>query len=234
MIKSSIYENKNVESIKYTLYTIGFGILKLFSPFIPHITEEIYDDFYKQFEKNASIHISDWPEPELVDKEAETTGESVKIYISQVRSWKSEKGIALNAPINATTTYASKGLISRYKKCESIIKNTLKYPDSHKFIAGKPDIDEKITKITPIFSKIGPVFKKDGKNLVKWINENQDEIIKKIEHKDDITLSEISVLNSNKKDGLIKEGFIQVQKEIKVKGKKDSTILPFNNFYLEL
>ena len=50
MIKSSIYEKENVDSIKYTLYTIGLGTLKLFASFIPHITEEIYLDLYKQFE----------------------------------------------------------------------------------------------------------------------------------------------------------------------------------------
>jgi len=234
MIKSSIYENKNIESINYTLYTVGFGILKLFSPFIPHITEEIYSDCYKKFEGIASIHISDWPEPVLVDKDGEAVGESVKKYISLVRSWKSEKGIALNAPINSTATYASKDLISKYKKCEFIIKSTLKYPDSHKFIDGKPDIKEKITRVIPVYSKIGPTFKKDGKNLINWINENQGEIIEKIKQKGDISLSDISVLNSNKKDGIIKEGFVDIQKEIKVKGKKDSIILTFDKFYLEL
>ena len=234
MIKSSIYENKNVESIRYTLYIIGLGILKLFAPFIPHITEEIYFNFYKKFEGKESIHILDWPEPVLIDRETESAGESVKNYISQVRSWKSEKGIALNAPLKTTATYASKDLISKYKKSESIIKTTLKYPDSHKFIAGKPDIIEKITKIIPVYSKIGPVFKKDGNKLIKWIDESQDIIIKKIEEEGDIILSDIPVLDSNKKDRILKGGYIQIQKEIKVKGKKDSTILFFDDFYLEL
>ncbi|UCF50505.1 MAG: valine--tRNA ligase [Thermoplasmatales archaeon] len=234
MIKSSIYENKNIESIKYTLYTIGLGILKLFSPFIPHITEEIYYNYYKQFEDKSSIHISDWPEPVIIDKDAEETGESVKKYISIVRSWKSERGIALNAPLNSTATYASKDRISHYKKCESIIKKTLKYPDSHKFIAGKPDIKEKIIKIIPVYSKIGPVLKEDGKKLVKWINENQNEVIKQIEEKGDLTLSEISTLNTDNKESIIKAGYIQIQKDTQVKGKKDSKILTFDNFYLEL
>jgi len=234
MIKSSIYQNQNVESIRYTLYTIGLGTLKLFAPFIPHITEEIYSNFYKQFEGKVSIHILNWPKSVFIDKEIENAGESVKNYISQVRSWKSEKGIALNAPLVTTATYASKDLISKYKKNESIIKTTLKYPDSHKFIAGKPDITEEITKIVPVYSKIGPVFKKDGKKLIKWINESQDIIIKKIKEKGDIALSEIPILDSVKKDGLIKEGYIQTKKDIKVKDKKDSTILFFDDFYLEL
>ena len=234
MIKTSIYENKNIESIKYTLYTLGLGTLKLFAPFYPHLTEEIYSNFYKQFEGVKSIHVSDWPEPVLVDKEKEIAGESVKNYISQVRSWKSEQGIALNAPINTTATYASKDLILEFKQNESIIKSTLKYPKSHEFKPGKPDIEEKITKVVPVYSKIGPTFKKDGKKLVKWINESQDEIIKKIDKDGDITLSDIPILSSNQKEGLIKEGYIQVVKDTKVKGKKDSTILSFDDFYLEL
>ena len=233
MIKSSIYEEKDVGSIKFTLYTIGLGILKLFSPFIPHITDEIYTETYKQNEKVESIHISDWPEPVIIDNDSEKIGETVKNYISQVRSWKSEKGIALNATLNSTATYASKDFISKMKKCEFVIKNTLKYPDSHKFIEGKPDIQEKIIKISPVYSKIGPTFKKDGKNIVKWINENQDELIEKIEQKGDILLTEIPVINSDKKEGILKEGFIQIEKEVKIKGKKDSSIKSFEDFYLE-
>ena len=83
-------------------------------------------------------------------------------------------------------------------------------------------------------SKIGPTFKKDGKKIVSWINNNQEEIIKKIEKTGDITISEIPNISFDKKDGLLKQGFIEIQKEIKVKGKKDSDILSFNDFYLEI
>jgi len=107
MIKSSIYEEKNVESIQYTLYTVGLGLLKLFAPFIPFITEEIYQNQYKDSKGDNTIHVSAWPEPILVDEEKENTGELVKNYISQVRSWKSEQGIALNVSINTSATYAS-------------------------------------------------------------------------------------------------------------------------------
>ncbi len=234
MIKGSIYENKNLDSIRYTLYTIGLGTLKLFATFIPHITEEIYTNYYQQFEKDKSIHVSAWPEPELVDNETEKAGESVKDYISQVRSWKSEQGIALNAPIDAIATYSSKDLSIRFKHNETIIKSTLKFPDSHEFIPRKPEIEEKIVKILPVYSKIGPAFKKDGKKFAQWINDNQDDIISKLEEKGDIILSEVPVIESKEKDGLLQEGFIRVERDIKVKGKKDSTILSFDKFYLEL
>jgi len=234
MIKGSIYENKNMDSIKYTLYTIGLGTLKLFAAFIPYITEEIYTNYYQQFEKDKSIHVSAWPEPELVDKETEKSGESVKKYISQVRSWKSEQGMALNAQFNSSATYASKDIISKIESSGSIIKSTLKYPEDHEFIPGKPDVEEKITEINPVYAKIGPAFKNDAKKLIKWIKENQEEIIKKIEEVGDFFIADIPVMDSDLKKGLSREGYIQVKKERKVKGKKDSTILSFDWFYLEL
>ena len=140
----------------------------------------------------------------------------------------------MNAPINTNITYASRDLISKLKPNKQIIKTTLKYPDTHEFIAGKPDIEEKITKISPVYSKIGPTFKQNGKKLVDWISKNQEEIIKKIEEKGDLQISEIPILKSSLKQGLIKEGYIQVQKDFKVKGKKDSTIISFDGFYLEI
>ncbi|MEE9440934.1 MAG: class I tRNA ligase family protein, partial [Candidatus Thermoplasmatota archaeon] len=234
MIKSSIYEEKNVESIQYTLYTVGLGLLKLFAPFIPFITEEIYQNQYKDSKGDNSIHVSAWPEPILVDEEKENTGELVKNYISQIRSWKSEQGIALNASINTSVTYASKETISKLKASESIITSTLKYPKNHSFIAGKPDIEEKIVSVLPVYSKLGPKFTNESKKITKWVHDKQAEIIKKIEEVGDIFISDIPSVQSSFKEGLLKNGYIQVKKETVVKGKKNCIILPFDGFYLEI
>ena len=233
MIKSSIYSKSNEESIRYTLYEIGLGIIKLFAPFFPHLTEEIYHEIYKKFEKDASIHISKWPEEILINKEVETVGESVKNYISQIRSWKSEKGIALNAPINAISTYANKDYIKNLQNSKSVILSTLKLPSDHRFIEGKPEIQEQITSIQPNYSKIGPYLKNDSKKLIDWILKNQKDIIEKIETKGDIKLSEIPVINIKTSENLVKDDFIKLKKEAKIKGKKDISITKFDKFYLE-
>jgi len=235
MAKSSIYKNENVESISYTLYTLGLGILKLFAPFFPHITEELYQEHFKQFEKDKSIHIASWPGEILVDEEAEDAGEITKNYIAQVRSIKSEHGIALNAPLKSFATYSTSDRISKIKGSSSIIRSTLNLPKDHKFIEGKPEIQEKITGIAPVYSKIGPLFKNESKKINQWIKEHQDELIKKIEDNGDIKWSDISPANSEKpEEMLVENGFIQVKKETKVKGKKDRSILKFDDFYLEI
>jgi valyl-tRNA synthetase len=38
-----------------------FNILKLISPILPHISEEIYQNYYKKFEKEISIHNFSYP-----------------------------------------------------------------------------------------------------------------------------------------------------------------------------
>jgi valyl-tRNA synthetase len=234
MVKDAIYREENIESIKYTLYTIGLGLLKVFAPFFPHITEELYQNHYKKHETHCSIHSSPWPEPARVDRVKEQAGETVKNYIAQVRSFKSKQGKALNVPINATATYASKNIISQLKPSGSIIKSTLKYPDSHRFIEGKPDIEETITEVIPVHAKLGPLFKKDSKKIVQWITDHQNDIIKHILNKGDISLSDLPVVDSKVKEGLIEKGYIQIKKETRVKGKKDVTIIPFTRFYIEV
>jgi valyl-tRNA synthetase len=233
MIKTSINENHNTDSIRYTLYTLGLGTLKLFAVFFPHLTEEIYNNFYKKHEGDKSIHLSSWPEPIITDDKAIKIGENIKNYISQVRNWKSEQGIALNAPVKVLATYAAKDYINSIKKSDFIIKSTLKYPDDHKFLSGKPEVEEKITKVKPVFSKIGPNLKSDGKKLINWLKQNNKDVIKKIESKGDILLSEIPEIKTKSEEKLLKDGYIEVEKEINVKG-KDSHILSFDGFYLEI
>jgi valyl-tRNA synthetase len=233
MVKSSIYEEKDTESINFTLYTLGLGVLKLFAVFFPHITEEIYENFYKEFEKDKSIHLSSWPEPILEDKRAEKAGEIVKNYISQVRAYKSEHGIALNAGLDSTATYASKDFISKIKANKSIIKSTLKYPDDHQFIVGKPDVEEKIVEISPIYAKIGPELKSDAKKLVSWINKNKEKIIHAIEKDGDINFADIPVLEVKNDQKLLNNGYIKIKKDVTIKG-KDSSVVSFDKFFIEI
>jgi valyl-tRNA synthetase len=62
IVKKRIYEGKKgKESAQYTLYISLLTILKLISPIMPFITEEIYQQHFKKVEKDKSIHISEWP-----------------------------------------------------------------------------------------------------------------------------------------------------------------------------
>ncbi len=234
MAKSSIYEKKNLASTLFTIYTIGLGLIKLFSPFIPHITEEIYQNFYKNNEKCESIHLSSWPEVVLKDEEAYETGETVKSYIAEIRAFKSEQGIALNATLSSSASYGPKKIISQLKDQEEIIKATLKLPKDHLFIIGKPDIAESITKIEPVYAKLGPLFKKDSQTIANYIKNHQQELISIINETGDLKWKDIPpAANPDQNQSILNNNFIRLEKKVMISGSnRNETLINFGSLYL--
>ncbi len=234
MIKASVYEQPNKSSIPHTLYTIGLGILKLFAPLYPHITEELYQTIYQPYEKTPSIHLTTWPEPNYKNPEQEHRGELIKNYISLARNLKSEQGIALNAPFNVHATYAPQEDITYLETHKNIIISTLNYPQKHKFIAGTPDITEIIQKIEPNYATIGPRFKKQSKAIITWIQQNQGQLISLIETKKDIKWSDIPPADLNDSESLIKNNYLKIQKTMSLKGDQHTTVIKLDKYYLDI
>lgn len=125
MVKHRLYRNKNKKAAQHTLYKTLLTVLKLLSPVIPHITEEIYQLYFKKYEKDVSIHVSPWPKVEkLIDKKSEEAGELAKVVISALRQFKSSRKLPLNAEIKKIVL--DKKLKSKIKAVENDIKGTMK------------------------------------------------------------------------------------------------------------
>ena len=235
MVKAYIFKNKETESVQYTLYTLGLGILQLFAPFFPHITEELYQQLFKESDGSKSIHISAWPTPTLIDEPAREAGEQVKNYIAAVRAYKSEKGMPLNAPLSSTATYAPDNITSALKENTFVITTTLNLPENHEFIIGKPEIKEKIIEITPVYAVLGPLLKQDAKSLVTHIKTHQDELIKIVEETGDLSWDAFPDISAPENStSLIKDNIIMIKKEPHIVGKNDKTIVQIDDIYLEI
>jgi valyl-tRNA synthetase len=89
------------ESGQYVLYRTLLDTLKLFAPFMPYITEEVYQLFYKKSEKQESIHLTSWPSAteKYQNKEIEEVGDRLIEVISLVRKVKSENSVSLKEPV---------------------------------------------------------------------------------------------------------------------------------------
>ncbi len=63
IIKYRFYQGNSHEkdSACYTLYHSFLKLLKLYAPFTPFITEELYHVYFKKKEGNKSIHLESWP-----------------------------------------------------------------------------------------------------------------------------------------------------------------------------
>ncbi len=103
IIKKRIYQGKKDEklSAKYTLYQSFLIILKLIAPIMPFITEEIYQENYKKFEKEKSIHLTKWPG---FDSKLKETKELDKFFLilSKIRQEKTNNKKSMNSEIILT------------------------------------------------------------------------------------------------------------------------------------
>jgi len=96
-------DNKNDTSrkaVKYTLYNLLLNIIKLFSPFAPHISEEIYQIYFPQ--PDRFIVNSEWPTSvdEWDDKKAEERVKMLNDIISAIREFKSKNKLSMKAELS--------------------------------------------------------------------------------------------------------------------------------------
>jgi valyl-tRNA synthetase len=104
MAKRRLYDETSEErnGAVYTLRLALESILKLFAPFLPYVTEEIYGHLYAADETFSSIHQSSWPVANhvLVDQNAEDIGSTLVQIATAVRRYKSMEGLSLGAELS--------------------------------------------------------------------------------------------------------------------------------------
>jgi valyl-tRNA synthetase len=85
---------------RFALYHVLLTVVKLFAPFLPHVTERIYGALFAS-PNQPSIHTAPWPEPDpgLEDEEAERTGATLVGIGTAVRRYKSEHSLSLGSPL---------------------------------------------------------------------------------------------------------------------------------------
>lgn len=105
IIKSRLYEPElhgfaERQSGQYALYYTLLNILKMYAIYVPHITDYIYSEFFKQHEKVLSIHLLKWEKPEKLDKNLLDFGETLKAAIFEMRKFKSENNLSMRAEMD--------------------------------------------------------------------------------------------------------------------------------------
>lgn len=92
---------RSAEAAKWTLHHGLLAILKLFAPYIPHITEEIYALHFRALEGAESIHKTRLPEadPTAKDEEAEAAGDLLCDLVGLVRGFKTRGGWSIALPV---------------------------------------------------------------------------------------------------------------------------------------
>jgi valyl-tRNA synthetase len=167
LVKHRAYSDKD-GGARYVLYTVGLGLLKVFSMVLPFVAEDAYQLWFKRHEKPISIHVSEWPEMPQRDEEAERKGEAVKSVVAAIRAWKSSQGISLNEEV-ARIELVGASARNTFEGSEDDIQNTLKAKELA--VMDSVQLREIVTGVKPLYSKLGPSFKADSKEIAQKLRE---------------------------------------------------------------
>lgn len=101
------YTPEVLEGTRFTLYEIGFGILQLYAPFLPHITEKLYQLLFQSSEITSSLHKTQLNENRYPYeyKNSVCVVNAMLSIINQVRKLKSEHQLSLKTDMTTLAVY---------------------------------------------------------------------------------------------------------------------------------
>lgn len=127
LYKPELFENWEAKKLagQWTLYNVLFAIIKIIAPYLPHITEEIYQNYFKQFNSEISIHKFAFPENILEIQDSEkiiSEFEKISEIIENVRRFKTEKQISMWADLKVVIISGPKDYLETVKMYEDDLK----------------------------------------------------------------------------------------------------------------
>ncbi len=185
----------------YTAFNLGLCIPKLLAPFLPHITEEVFQRYYRPYCPGKSIHISDWPSPLLKDTAAASTGQKAVDVVAAIRRYKSENKIALGAPIGPIRLITDTP--DELSPSLEDIRSTVKAEEAT--IETSEDLSLDVSGLSPVYKELGPMFKDRMKAVVSHLKDP--------EHSLDLarTMEKEGAVTFDPEDG---EGTVTISKDL--------------------
>jgi len=110
------------KSGQYALYYSLFNILKLYSIYVPHITEYIYQEFFRRYEKEVSIHLTHWVKPTSIENDLINFGEHLKNVLFEMRRYKSEHNLSMRDEMAVLEIHTEKRYLEWFHQTEKDIR----------------------------------------------------------------------------------------------------------------
>lgn len=119
------YSQEQVHATRWTLYHVGVRILQMYAPYMPYITETIYENIYKVREGVLSIHQTKFEPVQQIYTFEDSTAlmRHIIALTSEVRKLKTEKQLSLKTALETLTIYAENEIALKHVKGqEQLIK----------------------------------------------------------------------------------------------------------------
>ena len=129
--KSEIDTDKN--SAYATLYTVLVTLVKLLAPFMPFLTEEVYENLVRSTDPKASVsvHHNDWPvaDQSLVDRDTVSAMDLAVKVCSLGHAARNTAKIKLRQPLSRAVVVAEKNTIGQLETLKELVKDELNIRD---------------------------------------------------------------------------------------------------------
>lgn len=171
-----------------TMHEIFVGLSQLLAPFIPFITEEIYQNI-KTSDMPESVHLCDYliVDDKVIDEDLEKGMAQIRALVEAGRALRSKINIKGRQPLSSASIVCSKEIEASTRPLLELIKEELNVKtityvrDSNLFM---------IKTVKPKFSRLGPKYKEKA-TQISQVLETQDkqELYQQLQKKKELALT---------------------------------------------
>ena len=147
--KGRLYAEENSRASACSALRTTMDVLfRLLAPIIPHFAEECYHHL-----TGRSVHSEAWPEFAYDDDEARRHGDLLVKTVAELRRYKHDRGMALNAPLGHVTIYAPEPIDDAGDAGRALNADA-------RWNTGTPRLEEIVSGVDFDMAVIGPALRK--------------------------------------------------------------------------
>lgn len=121
------YSAEEMQATRWTMQQTGFTLLQLYAPYLPHITEYLYQHIFLKTDGAPSIHLTQLPQAASIHAENQKHMQLILHIISQVRKLKTSEQLSLKTELTSLIiSSATQAQITVLKQQENILKGVCK------------------------------------------------------------------------------------------------------------
>ncbi len=149
IVKGRLYAEEESRASACSALRMTMDILcRLIAPIIPHFAEECYNNL-----TGRSVHGETWPDFAYDDDEARRQGDLLVKTVAELRRYKHDQGMALNAPLGHVTIYAPEPVDDAGDAGRALAADA-------RWNTGTPMLEEVISGVDFNMAVIGPALRK--------------------------------------------------------------------------
>lgn len=157
IVKGRLYGGAGRDGACVAIRTALNSLCRMLAPYTPYFAEEVWSAAFE-----GSVHKQSWVDFTYADESALADGETLVRVVSEVRRYKHDKNLALNAPLGIVTVYTPSRIDDSGDGSQAL-NCTLQ------FVAGKPELKQVVTGVSFNMGIIGPALRGQAKAFMQAV-----------------------------------------------------------------